>query len=163
MKKETYIVATIRPWNIKAFYNIINKYPGDWHLISSKEDLNIQKLKTLKPRYIFFPHWSEKVPKNIINTFECVCFHETDLPYGRGGSPIQNLIILGHTKTVITALKMNEEFDSGPIYLKESLSLEGLAEEIYNRASIVVAEMIKTIITNNPKHKKQVGKPVIFK
>ena len=58
---------------------------------------------------------------------------------------------------------MNEEFDSGPIYLKESLSLEGLAEEIYNRASIVVAEMIKTIITNNPKHKKQVGKPVIFK
>ncbi len=25
--------------------------------------------------------------------FECVCFHMTDVPYGRGGSPLQNLII----------------------------------------------------------------------
>ena len=45
------------------------------------------------PKYIFFPHWSKKVDTKIVNNYECVCFHETDLPYGRGGSPIQNLIL----------------------------------------------------------------------
>jgi methionyl-tRNA formyltransferase len=53
------------------------------------------------------------------------------LPYGRGGSPLQNLIDLGHKDTFVSALKMTEELDAGAIYLKKPLSLEGLAEEIY--------------------------------
>ena len=93
----------------------------------------------------------------------CVCFHETDLPYGRGGSPLQNLIAYGHKNTFISALQMSSELDAGPIYLKRSLSLEGLAEEIFIRIANIVAEMIKEIIIKNPQPKAQVGESTFFK
>ena len=49
------------------------------------------------------------------------------------------------------------------MYLKEDLSLEGNAEEIYIRASYLSAEMIFHIIDDQPDPQPQVGKAVIFK
>lgn len=162
MDKPVYVVATIRPWNIQVYNEIIKNYPGEWHLITEPWDLTGDKIRTLRPKYIFFPHWSHIVPDEILNLSKCVCFHETDLPYGRGGSPVQNLIAQGHRETVITALKMVDKLDSGPIYMKRPLSLEGLAEEIFIRASYIVAEMIRIIITENPEPKEQIGEPTFF-
>ena len=162
MENKNYIVATIKNWNIKVYDEVILHYPGNWHLITDPKDLTVENIKSLNPKYIFFPHWSHLVPTEILDVTTCICFHETDLPYGRGGSPLQNLISRGHKNTVISALKMSEEIDAGPIYLKKILSLEGLGEEIYIRASRIIAEMIKTIITENPNPKKQVGKPTVF-
>ena len=163
MRDELYIVATIRPWNIASYRDKISLYPGNWHLITKPKDLTVEKIRLLKPKYIFFPHWSQFVPEEILNSTNCVCFHETDLPYGRGGSPIQNLISKGVRNTVVTAFKMNEEMDAGPIYLKENISLEGLAEEIFIRISEKIAEMIMIIIKNNPNPIEQEGEAVTFK
>jgi methionyl-tRNA formyltransferase len=159
---ENYVVATIKPWNIKTYNEIIKNYPGAWHLITDHKELTAEKIKLINPKFIFFPHWSHIVSNEILRITTCVCFHETDLPYGRGGSPLQNLIALGHRETVVTALKMTEALDAGPIYSKRKLSLEGLAEEIFIRASYIVAEMIKTIITEDPKPMEQVGEPTFF-
>ena len=162
MEKPVYVFATIKPWNIQIYDEIIKTYPGKWHLITEPQDLTADKIRTLGPRYIFFPHWSHIVPDEIINLSECVCFHETDLPYGRGGSPLQNMIANGYRETVVTALKMTNKLDAGPIYMKRPLSLEGLAEEIFIRASRIVAEMISLIITENPMPKEQIGEPTFF-
>lgn len=159
----SFIVATTKPWNINIFNEIIKKYPGSWNLIINPWDLNEQFVKSIDPKYIFFPHWNHIVPKEILSISTCVCFHETDLPFGRGGSPIQNLIANGYKQTFVTALKMTEELDAGAIYFKEPLSLEGLAEEIFIRAAHIIAVMIKRIITENPLAKKQVGMPTYFK
>ncbi len=160
---NAYIVATVKPWNIKVYNEIIRDYSGKWYLITDKEDLSVEKVEAINPMFIFFPHWSHIVPEEILNMSTCVCFHETDLPYGRGGSPLQNLISLGHRETVITALKMTEELDAGPVYLKKKLSLEGIAEEIFIRASYTVAEMIKKIIEEEPEPIEQVGEAVVFR
>ena len=48
--------------------------------------------------------------------YDCVIFHMTDLPYGRGGSPLQNLIIRGYKKTNVVSNKCVGEVDAGPIY-----------------------------------------------
>ncbi len=157
-----YLVAARHFWNAKVFSEVLIKYPGDWHFISSKEDLNLEKINIINPQYIFFLHWSWKVCKEIIDNYECVCFHMTDLPYGRGGSPLQNLIIRGHQKTKLTALKMTEDVDAGPVYFKEDLCLGGNAEEIYIRASYTAAKMIKRIITETPKPLPQSGSVEIF-
>jgi methionyl-tRNA formyltransferase len=162
MERPVYVVATIKPWNIQIYNEVIKTYPGEWHLITEPQDLTADKIRTLGPKYIFFPHWSHIVPDEILNLSECVCFHETDLPYGRGSSPLQNLISHGHRETVVTALKMTNKLDAGPIYMKRPLSLEGLAEEIFIRASRIVAEMISLIITENPEPKEQLGEPTIF-
>jgi methionyl-tRNA formyltransferase len=162
MVNETYIVATLKPWNIRVYDEVISHFQGNWHLITDPNQLTPERIKEISPRYIFFPHWSNMVPDKILDLAPCVCFHGADLPYGRGGSPIQNLISRGYRETVISALKMTTELDAGPIYLKRPLSLEGLAEEIFIRAAYVIAEMIKAIITENPKPVEQVGKPTIF-
>ncbi|MEI7995799.1 MAG: formyltransferase family protein [Methylococcaceae bacterium] len=131
-------------------------------MIDEPSKLTKEFLIKINPRYIFFPHWSAIVPKEITAQYECVCFHETDLPYGRGGSPIQNLIERGHKETQITALKMTDIVDGGPIYMKRQLSLLGLAEEIFIRAADLVAGMIEEIVVNQPEPVPQVGEAVCF-
>jgi methionyl-tRNA formyltransferase len=115
------------------------------------------------PTFIFFLHWSWKVPSEIFENYECIGFHMSDLPYGRGGSPLQNLISRGHRDTILTAVKLVEEFDAGPFYAKEPLSLQGSAEEIYIRAGNLSASMISSIIQNGPEPRLQEGEPVVFR
>lgn len=159
----SYIVVGSKPWNKRVFDEVISKLPGEWHFISSPNELTIEYVKNINPRYIFFLHWSWKVPDDIIDNYECVCFHMTDVPYGRGGSPLQNLIIRGHRHTKLSALRMTHDFDAGPVYLKEDLCLMGNAEEIYIRATYLSAEMIKRIIREQPEPVPQTGEPTIFK
>jgi methionyl-tRNA formyltransferase len=158
-----YTVATIKTWNIDAYARHSKALPGEWRLVTEPAQLTRAFLAGHNPRYVFFPHWSERVPAEILNNFECVCFHMTDVPYGRGGSPLQNLIARGHNDTVITALRMTESLDAGPIYLKSPLSLSGRAQDIFERAADLVYDMIREIVTKEPVPVPQAGEPVIFK
>ena len=160
---NTYIVATIKNWNIRNFHKIASEIKADWHLITNREDLTLAKIKPLNPKYIFFPHWSWIIPEKVYANFECVVFHMTDLPFGRGGSPLQNLITREIYETKISALKVTEKLDGGPIYLKRNLCLHGSAEEIYIRASAITFEMIRHIVESEPSPAKQGGESVIFK
>jgi len=161
--RTKYLVVATKPWNRRIFIETICRYPGEWEFIGQREDLTPERVTALAPQYIFFLHWSWKVPAEIVKHFECVCFHMTDVPYGRGGSPLQNLIVRGVRKTKLTALRMVEELDAGPVYLKEDLSLEGSAEEIYVRASRLAADMIKRLLDGTVAPSAQVGPPTIFK
>jgi methionyl-tRNA formyltransferase len=87
----------------------------------------------------------------------------TDLPYGRGGSPLQNLILRGHSETKISALRINDGIDTGDIYLKNSLSLAGTAREIFERSTPVIHRMIEEIIDNDISPISQKGKTTHFK
>lgn len=145
---NNYVVAAINEWNLSAFKIHSKNLQGNWYFISSPEELSTEFLKTINPRYIFFPHWSWLVSKKITDRYECVCFHMTDVPYGRGGSPLQNLIIRGHKKTKLTALQMSSELDAGPVYGKIELSLEGSANNIFERTAELVYELISKIINN---------------
>lgn len=140
------IIATIRPWHIELYRRELPFWPGDWRLVTGPEELEALVRKT-RPRYVFFPHWSWRVPEEMWRNVECICFHETPVPYGRGGTPIQNMIARGHTKTLITALRMTGEIDAGPVYLQRELSLAGrLAEEIYIRSAMIIIRMILDIV-----------------
>lgn len=134
---------------------------GDLHWITDPTSLTADLLEGA--RYVFFPFWSHKVPKEITDKYECVCFHMTDVPYGRGGSPLQNLILRGHTETVISALRMTQEMDAGPVYMKWPLSLEGSAQEIYERAAVIIADMMRVIADKEPTPVPQKGEVVEFK
>jgi methionyl-tRNA formyltransferase len=162
-RSDNYIVVGSKPWNYQVFKEILENQEGNWHFINSKDVLVIDNIKSISPRYIFFLHWSFKVPDEIINNYECVCFHMTDVPYGRGGSPLQNLIVRGHQDTKLTALKMTQEFDAGAVYCKENLCLAGNAEEIYIRATYLSVQMIQYIIQEQPKPIDQSGEVTIFK
>ncbi|SEW03407.1 formyltransferase family protein [Chitinophaga arvensicola] len=155
------IVANSNP--VHKWLEEKSKMELDAIIISSKEELVFKNLETLSPEFIFFPHWSSIIPSDIYDHFNCVVFHMTDLPYGRGGSPLQNLIVRGKTKTMISALKVEKGIDTGDIYLKKELSLAGTAEEIFMRAGKVIYEMMKEILETRPALKKQQGEPLLFK
>lgn len=157
-----YLVATIKPWNLEAFRQNVAALPGCWHLVSSPTELEKVLRQGLVPRYIFFPHWSWKVPAAITDAFECVCFHMADVPFGRGGSPLQNLIVRGFDRTKLTALRMAEELDAGPVYAKVDLSLEGTAQQIFGHAAERVYELIHWIVANEPQPQPQEGEAVVF-
>ena len=160
---KNYLVLGCQPWNRRLFDESLRCIPGQWTYLNSAQDLTPEVVRKLSPRYIFFLHWSWKVPEVIVERFECVCFHMTDVPFGRGGSPLQNLIVRGHHETRLTALRMTSEFDAGPVYMKESLSLEGGAEEIYLRAGRLSAQMIAQIVRKEITPVAQRGKVVKFK
>lgn len=160
-------ICTIKSWNIENANILKNQYESEHNIsiITHKDELNLDLLNNLKPDYIFFPHWSYIIPEDIFLKFNCVVFHMTDLPFGRGGSPLQNLISRGIYKTKVSAIKVVKEIDAGPIYIKKDLDISnGCAEEIFKKASkIVFKEMIPYIIKNSCKPLPQVGEPVEFK
>jgi methionyl-tRNA formyltransferase len=161
--RKSYLVLGCKPWNRRAFDAELTRLPGEWAYIGEPEGLTIQAVRRSAPRYIFVLHWSWKVPPEIYDDFECVCFHMTDVPYGRGGSPLQNLIVRGHRETRLTALRMVQEFDAGPVYLKEPLSLQGSAEEIYLRATRLSVRMVERLVSEEPVPAPQQGEVVTFK
>ena len=161
--RKAYLVLGCKPWDRRVYDESLATQPGEWRYVGSPDEFSLALVREFAPRYLFFLHWSWKVPQEIIQNFECVCFHMTDVPYGRGGSPLQNLIVRGHRETKLTALRMSNEFDAGPVYFKESLSLEGSAEEIYMRAARLSGRMIERFTGKKLKPKLQQGEAVNFK
>lgn len=160
------IIATIKSWNIERAKALQEKYAGIHEIIvyTQKEEFTVENVKAFTPDYILMPHWSYILPDEITQNWNCVVFHMTDLPYGRGGSPLQNLIVRGHKETKISAIKVTGKLDGGPIYMKKPLSLNGSAQEIFIRCSdIIFNEMIPVFLEEKPEPVEQDGDPVIFK
>lgn len=163
LNATTYIFASSKPWH--RTQPAARKLPGDQEVLWAEDPQELDALITSCSdiRYIFFLHWNWLVPESVWKTYECVCFHMTDVPYGRGGSPLQNLIVRGHTETKLTALRMVAEMDAGPVYAKRTLSLAGTAHEIYLRAGELSFDIIQWMVKHEPKPEPQTGEPVTFK
>jgi len=157
------VIAQSKIWNSDLISNLRKTINFEIVEITDSDQLNFKFLNDLKPKFIFFPHWSSIVSSDIHENFECIIFHMTDLPFGRGGSPLQNLIVRGLSETKVCAIKCVAGLDAGPIYLKRSLSLDGSAQQIYFRASRIIEEMILEIVENKPQPTEQVGEVVVFK
>ena len=157
---NNYIIVTSKKWFLE---NNKKSFTNKFFLINRKKDLNIKLLSKLKPKYIFFPHWSHIVPAKILNEFNCICFHTSNLPFGRGGSPIQNLIKRKIYSTYVCAIKMTNVLDGGPIYCKKKIKLTGSLDKIFMELSKKIMQMMLFILKNNPKPKIQKGKELYFK
>ena len=161
---KNYIVLSEKNWHKEIYYKLITNFPDfNWTLINNRNNFSYEELKKIDPEKIFIPHWSYIIPAKIFENFECVVFHMTDLPYGRGGSPLQNLIVRGNTQTKISALRVEAGLDTGPVYLKKDLQLLGTAQEIFIRTTTIVEKMVVEIIEKDLTPIKQDGEIVEFK
>jgi methionyl-tRNA formyltransferase len=152
-----FIIITKKKWDLNNFKNL-NKN------IFVLDKINLIKIKRINPKIIFFIHWSKLIKDSVFNKYLCIQFHSSNLPKGRGGSPIQNQILFNIKKTKISAFKVSESLDSGPICLQCNLSLKGSALDILKRIENKSIQMIKKIINiKDLNFKKQKGKPSFFK
>jgi methionyl-tRNA formyltransferase len=135
------IICTVKSWNIRRAKELTE------NVITRKEDLTYERIKELDPDWIFFPHWSWKIPDEIIRDYRCVIFHTSPLPWGRGGSPIQNQILRGRYNSEVCALLATSELDAGPVYLRKKISLAyGSIESLLIKISDIVFDMIPKIM-----------------
>ena len=152
-----YIIITKKKWDLNNFKKLKKN-------IFVLDKVNIIKIKRINPKIIFFIHWSKFISQNIFKKYLCIQFHASNLPKGKGGSPIQNQIMLNVKKTKISAFKISERLDSGPICLQDNLSLKGSAIDILRRMENKSIQMIKKIIKKKfLVFKKQKGKTSFFK
>ena len=156
------IIASNKKWYVDLPEALSAHTGHQFVYIERKEELSAEFLEKIKPRYVFLPHWSYLVSENVYENYECIIFHMTDVPFGRGGSPLQNLISRGIYETKISALRCVKGLDAGPVYLKKPLSLFGSAEEIYLRASEIIEEMICQIIEEQTAAVEQTGEITYF-
>jgi methionyl-tRNA formyltransferase len=157
-----YLVASSRSWGRRVGERLAQGNLGEVVVFTERGELTAARLDALAPTVVFIPHWSWLIPADVWGRFECVLFHMTALPFGRGGSPLQNLIVRGLPETTISAIRVAGELDAGPIYLQRPLSLAGTADEIFLRAEPIVQAMIEEIVRTRPVPVPQQGEPVVF-
>ncbi len=157
------VLVSEKPWDVSCADELDAIVDEDIIFISDKSLIAEENLKNIQPSYVFFLHWSHYIPADVYENFVCVVFHMTDLPFGRGGSPLQNLIARGIYKTQLSALRCVKELDAGDVFLKRELSLFGTAEEIYIRSTKLAKDMIVEIIETKPIPQKQEGEVVVFR
>ena len=131
--------------NEKWFFKTENSYFNNLNIqITNKSEIKDDITK------IFFFHWNYIVPKSIYNYFECINIHTSNLPDGKGGSPIQNQILDEIVISKVNALRMSDDgLDAGPIYCSQEISLQGNLSDIWYTLSLVSFKLISKIIDEN--------------
>ncbi len=94
--------------------------------------------------------------------------HESDLPKGRGMSPLTWQILEGSNKIPITLLEATEKVDAGVIYKRDFIVLEGheLLSEIKDKQGWATINLVIWFIENYPHSSQgqhQIGTPSFYK
>lgn len=79
-----------------------------------------------------------------------IVVHASDLPKGKGFSPMQWQIIEGKDDIILTLFEVVEEVDAGPYYLKSQLIFNGteLYDELRRKLAIKIIEMCSIYVDN---------------
>lgn len=94
----------------------------------------------------------EKIFKRLdLNTYNLVV-HESNLPEGKGWSPLTWQILEGKNQIPVTLFEAKEEIDAGEIYSQEIIKLEGteLLPEIKDKQGVVTQKLIMNFIDKIP-------------
>ncbi len=108
----------------------------------------------------------EKIFKNLeLNSCNLVV-HESDLPKGKGWSPLTWQILEGKNEIPITLFEATHKIDAGKIYAKEFISLKGheLLPEIKQKQGDLTIELILNYLKNyhTVKGLEQVGEETFY-
>ena len=136
----------------------------------SKKILFFNNHKKLRKNYdinLIFSYF-KKIPSKYLkfSKFNLV-IHGSDLPYGRGMSPISWQILKGKSKIVFTLFEANKEYDTGKYYLKKTINFgnKSLLNEIKKKQFNEMVNLYLSFLKNHKKIKikNQTGKSFYFR
>jgi methionyl-tRNA formyltransferase len=165
------ILCGYRDWALK-----VNNYVASLEnihcveFITSKDqyDKSIYSKFIDKIDFILFVGWSWIIDDDILEKYLCLGIHPSDLPYYRGGTPIQHQIIKGIKNTKITLMSLSsDKIDAGDIYAKEDVLLTGnnmheVLDSIAESSKKMLSNFIKNYYTITP-IKQNIEKGTYFK
>lgn len=91
-----------------------------------------------------------------------IVIHESNLPKGKGWSPVSWQVLEGKNSIPIVAFEATEELDAGDIYLNDYIYLDGteLYDEIKEKQGKKTIELILTFLNSYPGIKKTPQKDI---
>jgi methionyl-tRNA formyltransferase len=116
--------------------------------------------------HLFLISCTEIIGPLLRSRFNVVCvIHESDLPKGRGWSPLAWQILEGKNNITVSAIGCADRVDSGDIYAQEVLSLDGseLADEINSKLFETKCALVKKIAQGDYSPKAQEGDATYYK
>jgi len=147
------------------FSDIENSYPEiDFnYILSSKDLLVIEKIKSYQPEVIFVISWSQIIPKEILKIPPkgVIGLHYSLLPERRGSAPLNWAIIDDLKESGMTLFYMNEGIDSGDIidqrkmFIDQEDTVNDLLEKIRKIAPSLVMKNFDVIIEGKISKKEQ--------
>lgn len=135
------------------------KFSSNHKLIRKKNDINIifSYFKIIENKYLSYSKY------NLIP-------HESNLPLGKGMSPLTWQILKGRTKIVFSLIEAQKKIDSGRIYFKKIVTIPNtyLFDEIKKiqfENNILLIEKFLKLYKKNKKinGRRQIGKSTFFK
>ena len=101
-----------------------NSYRNDISLVTNLDDIHSGDI-------LFLISVTQLVKKDVREKFKkTLVIHGSDLPKGKGWSPIVWQVLNGAKKFTLTLFEAVDKVDAGPIWKKESFELEG--HELYD-------------------------------
>jgi RimJ/RimL family protein N-acetyltransferase len=104
--------------------------------------------------FCFYLSFSKVVSESTLNMFRHnVIVHSSDLPEGRGWSPLTWQILQGKNEIPTVLFEALEKVDSGEIYSKQTLKFEGheLLGEMRDAQGNLIVSMVKSFVEGYPK------------
>jgi methionyl-tRNA formyltransferase len=101
----------------------------------------------------FYLSFSQIVSDATLSKFKNnLVVHESDLPYGRGWSPLTWQILEGKEEIAITLFEVSDQVDSGPIYLKSHMRFKGseLFMQLKDIQAVATVKLCREFIENYP-------------
>jgi folate-dependent phosphoribosylglycinamide formyltransferase PurN len=98
---------------------------------------------------LIFAFWSHKVPKAMLDAYQCFGLHIGPLlrGMGKGGSPIENLKANNVKVTTLCAFKMTEGLDDGPVELAIPIYVDNTKEHIINFVDNMLPYITEYLVT----------------
>ena len=95
-----------------------------------------------------------------------IVIHASDLPSGKGWSPLTWQVLEGKNSIPISVFEANDKIDAGKVYIKTCLKLLGyeLIEEIREKLYLEIENLIFTFLEmDKSKAIEQTGRNFLFK
>lgn len=135
-----------RDWALNIYDRLAASTNHTFLIFRSKAQFNGAALVDFKPDLVLFYGWSWILPTDLLERYTCLMLHPSPLPRYRGGSPIQNQIILGETSSMASLFVMTDELDAGDLVGQQALSLAGTLEDIFKRIENAGVELTRHIL-----------------
>ena len=159
------IVSDINSWINSYIPELIENFETQNHLLEWTHNVNNIK----KGDFVFYLSCGQIVKREILDLNKHnLVVHESDLPEGKGWSPLSWQILEGRNEIPICLFEAAEKVDSGQIYIKKKMIFNGdeLVNELRDKQAEYSISMCKEFIENYPdiikKAQPQSGKETFY-
>jgi methionyl-tRNA formyltransferase len=144
-----------RAWALNIYDRLAKSKNHTFLIFRSKAQFKVDLLDDFKPDLVLFYGWSWYIPGDLLERHTCLMLHPSPLPRYRGGSPIQNQIILGETSSKVSLFVMTDELDAGDLVGQLDLPLDGTLADIFNRMENAGVELTRHLLKHGLQRRPQ--------